>query len=88
MPADRRGRRIDQARLAQRPMAAQPIARRKRANHARLGNCASTHAMFSDVLNHFDSTRRRKSGILMDVHRVEFLEDSEGVVTPGQTQLG
>lgn len=31
---------------------------------------------------HADSTRQRKSGILMDVHLVAFLECSGGVVTP------
>ena len=35
-----------------------------------------------EQLHHFDSTRQRKSGILMDVHLVELLEGSGGVVTP------
>ncbi len=44
--------------------------------------CGGTGAQASnsDVLNHFDSTRQRKLGILMEVHVVEFLEGSGRVI--------
>lgn len=73
---------IRQARLSQSQAAAQPLARGGRAHAVRPGGCTGTRSMHGDVLNHFDSTRQRKSGILMDVHLVEYLEGSGGVAIP------
>ena len=47
-----------------------------------LSSSAHAHASNGDVLNHFDSTGKGKSGILMGVHLVEFLELSGGLAIP------
>ncbi|SOZ74417.1 protein of unknown function (plasmid) [Cupriavidus taiwanensis] len=47
-----------------------------------------TQAMFGDVLDHLDSTGKRKSDILMGVHPVELLEVWVLATSSFQPQLG
>lgn len=73
---------VNRASLAQSQVAPEPLTRGGRAHAVRLGGGTGTQSMYVDVLNHFDSTRQRKSGILMDVRLVEFSEGAGGVVIP------
>ena len=72
----------DQAGFAQRQVASQPFTHGRRRNTMSQGGHADGLATLGDVSHHFDSTGKGKSGILMDVHLLEFLESSGCVVTP------
>src|SRR5581483_9119347 len=72
-------RRIAQTRLALAQIATHPLTNRGHAHAVPRRRCSVAQLAFEHVLDHFQSTRKGESGILVNVHPAELLKDAEWV---------
>ena len=78
----RAGRAIAQRHFAMRQIAAQPLPYRGHAHGLPLSCSRVGDTALGDVLDHFKSTRKGESGILMGVHSAGILELTGGLAIP------